>query len=159
MYTGGARGFESRCPAYGSLAQWTERLVTSQDVAGSSPARPTEHGSASCFRGVRPVWRLLRWRGVALFGLRASRWACYYALIAARCPPGLPSCIVSVAELADALDLGSSAFGRVGSTPTGRTSGRSFLYFLLPLAFHSCYDGWDAARRVSSIWQNTSLVN
>ena len=39
MYTGGARGFESRCPAYGSLAQWTERLVTSRDVAGSSPAR------------------------------------------------------------------------------------------------------------------------
>lgn len=41
MYTGGVRGFESRCPAYGPLAQWTERLVTSQDVAGSSPARPT----------------------------------------------------------------------------------------------------------------------
>lgn len=62
MYTGGAGGFESRCPAYGSLAQRTERLVTSREVAGSSPARPTEHGSASCFRGVRPVWRLLRWR-------------------------------------------------------------------------------------------------
>lgn len=140
MYTGGARGFESRCPAYGSLAQWTERLVTSQDVAGSSPARPTEHGSASCFRGVRPVWRLLRWRGVALFGLRASRWACYYVLIAPSRPPGLAGCIVPVAELADALDLGSSAFGRVGSTPTGHTSGRSFLYFLLPLTLHSCYD-------------------
>ena len=41
MYTDGVRGFESRCPAYGLLAQWTERLVTSQDVAGSSPARPT----------------------------------------------------------------------------------------------------------------------
>ena len=40
MYTDGVRGFESRCPAYGLLAQWTERLVTSQDVAGSSPARP-----------------------------------------------------------------------------------------------------------------------
>ena len=66
---------------------------------------------------------------------------------------------MSVAELADALDLGSSAFGRVGSNPTGRTSGRGFRSFLLPLAFHSCYDGWDAVRRVSSIWQNTSLVN
>lgn len=64
---------------------------------------------------------------------------------------------VSVAELADALDLGSSAFGRVGSTPTGRTSGRSFLYFLLPLAFHSCYDGWDAARRVGSIGRASAL--
>lgn len=62
-------------PRYGSLAQWMERPVTSREVAGSSPARPTEHGSASCFRGVRPVWRLLRWRGVTLFGLRASRWA------------------------------------------------------------------------------------
>lgn len=46
---------------------------------------------------------------------------------------------VSVAELADALDLGSSAFGRVGSTPTGHTGGRGFRSFLLPLAFHSCY--------------------
>lgn len=72
---------------------------------------------------------------------------------------GLAGFIVSVAELADALDLGSSAFGRVGSTPTGRTSGRGFRSFLLPLALHSCYDGWDVARRVSSIWQNTSLVN
>lgn len=64
--------FKGVAPPKGSLAQRTERLVTSQDVAGSSPARPTEHGSASCFRGVRPVWRLLRWRGVTLFGLRAS---------------------------------------------------------------------------------------
>ena len=46
---------------------------------------------------------------------------------------------VSVAELADALDLGSSAFGRVGSTPTGRTSGKCFLHVLLPLALASCY--------------------
>ena len=75
MYTGGAGGFESRCPAFGPLAQMAERPVTSREVAGSSPARSTEHGSASCFRGVRPVWRLLRWRGVTLFGLRASRWA------------------------------------------------------------------------------------
>lgn len=36
-----------------------------------------------------------------------------------------------VAELADALDLGSSAFGRVGSTPTGHTGGKLFLAFLL----------------------------
>lgn len=47
---------------------------------------------------------------------------------------------VSVAELADALDLCSSAFGCVGSSPTGRTSGRGFRSFLLPLALHSCYD-------------------
>lgn len=68
-------------------------------------------------------------------GLRASRWMRYCASIAARCPPGLPSCIVSVAELADALDLGSSAFGRVGSTPTGHTGGKMFLAF--PLAAHA----------------------
>lgn len=61
MYTGGVRGFESRCPAYGPLAQWTERLVTSQDVAGSSPARPT--GSMVWFRAVIVrylLWRMLR---------------------------------------------------------------------------------------------------
>lgn len=110
-----------------------------------------------CYRSLLVVAYVTVWARVV--GLRASRWACYYALIAARCPPGLPSCIVSVAELADALDLGSSAFGRVGSTPTGRTSGRGFRSFLLPLASRSCYDGWDAVRRVSSIWQNTSLVN
>lgn len=45
---------------------------------------------------------------VHVVGLRASRWARYYVLIAARCPPGLPSCIVSVVELVDTLDLGSS---------------------------------------------------
>lgn len=64
---------------------------------------------------------------------------------------------VSVAELADALDLGSSAFGRVGSTPTGRTSGRGFRSFLLPLASRSCYDGWDAVRRIGSIGRATAL--
>ena len=40
MRTNGTCGCDSHCPAYGLLAQWTERLVTSQDVAGSSPARP-----------------------------------------------------------------------------------------------------------------------
>lgn len=108
-----------------------------------------------CYRSLLVVAYVTVWARVV--GLRASRWACYYALIAARCPPGLPSCIVSVAELADALDLGSSAFGRVGSTPTGRTSGRGFRSFLLPLAFHSCYDGWDAVRRIGSIGRATAL--
>ena len=42
-------------------------------------------------------------------GLRASRWACYYALIVPSRPPGLAGCIVSVVELVDTLDLGSSA--------------------------------------------------
>ena len=123
------------------LAQWIERPVTSREVACSSHARPT--GSmvlpldfAVCVRcGVRLLWRC-----PAVYGLRASRWACYCVSIAARCPPGLPSCNVSVAELADALDLGSSAFGRVGSTPTGHTSGKRFSCIsLLPLAFRSCY--------------------
>ena len=65
-----------------------------------------------------------------------SRKRCSY--LAARCPPGLPSFTgrinhtaslsfgagwreAHLAELADALDLGSSAFGRAGSTPTMRT--------------------------------------
>lgn len=46
-------------------------------------------------------------------GLRASRWACYCALIAARCPPGLPSCIVPVVELVDTPDLGSGVLRSV----------------------------------------------
>lgn len=58
---------------------------------------------------------------------------------------------VPVAELADALDLGSSAFGRVGSSPTGRTSGRGFRSFLLPLTLHSCYS---VSERGSPDWLN-----
>ena len=80
-------------------------------------------------------------------GLRASRWAFYYVLIAPSRPPGLAGCIVPVAELADALDLGSSAFGCVGSTPTGRTSGKRFSCIsLLLLALHSCYSEGSAVR-------------
>ena len=150
-------GFDSRTPHFGLLAQ----LVR---VAGLHPAGRRfesctvhwEHGMfPRCCYALLVVVHVTAWARVV--GLRASRWACYYALIAARCPPGLPSCIVSVAELADALDLGSSAFGRVGSTPTGRTSGKCFLHFLLPLAFRSCYDGWDAVRRIGSIGRATAL--
>lgn len=90
-----------------------------------------------CYRSLLVVAYVTVWARVV--GLRASRWACYCVSIVPSRPPGLAGCIVSVAELADALDLGSSAFGRVGSSPTGRTSGRSFLYFLLPLALTSCY--------------------
>ena len=138
-------------PRYGSLAQWMERPVTSREAAGSSPARPTGAWYVSvllsCAASVAYVTVRAR-----VVGLRASRWARYYVLIVPSRPPGLAGFIVPVAELADALDLGSSAFGRVGSTPTGHTGGGGFRSFLLPLAFHSCYDGWDAVRRVSSIW-------
>lgn len=138
MYTGNFRGFESRCPAYGSLAQWMERPVTSREAAGSSPTRPTEHGMVPrCCRSLLVVAYVTVWARVV--GLRASRWARYYVLIVPSRPPGLAGFIVPVAELADALDLGSSAFGRVGSTLTGRTSGRGFRSFLLPLTLHSCY--------------------
>lgn len=44
------------------LAQWTEHLVASQDVAGSSPARPA--GSAvfpTRLFHVPLVWCMLRW--------------------------------------------------------------------------------------------------
>lgn len=58
-----------------------------------------------CYRSLLVVAYVTVWARVV--GLRASRWACYYALIAARCPPGLPSCIVSVVELVDTPDLGS----------------------------------------------------
>ena len=135
--SGSARLVPDR-PAFGPLAQMEEHRHHTPRVAGSSPTRPTEHGMVPrCCRSLLVVAYVTVWARVV--GLSASRWACYYALIAARCPPGLPSCIVSVAELADALDLGSSAFGRVGSTPTGRTGGRGFRSFLLPLASRSCY--------------------
>lgn len=101
-----------------------------------------------CYRSLLVVAYVTVWARVV--GLRASRWARYYVLIVPSRPPGLAGFIVPVAELADALDLGSSAFGRVGSTPTGRTSGRGFRSFLLPIAFHSCYDGWDAVCRINS---------
>ena len=160
MYTGSFRGFESRCPAYGPLAQLVERLFCTQEVAGSIPVRSTEHGSASCFRGVRPVWRLLRWRGVTLFGLRASRWACYYVSIVPSRPPGLAGCIVPVVELVDTPDLGSGVLrgvwvrlppGALAAEVFGVSSCRSRSPHAIVLV--------SAVRRVSSIWQNTSLVN
>ncbi len=48
MYTGGAGGFDSRTPHFGLLAQLVERLVYTQLVVGSSPARSTGawYGSA-----------------------------------------------------------------------------------------------------------------
>lgn len=64
---------------------------------------------------------------------------------------------VSVAELADALDLGSSAFGCVGSSPTGRTSGRGFRSFLLPLALTHVIVLVSVARRIGSIGRATAL--
>ena len=40
---------------------------------------------------------------------------------------------------------------RVGLTPTGRTSGRGFRSFLLPLTLHSCYS---VSERGSPDWLN-----
>lgn len=103
-----------------------------------------------CYRSLLVVAYVMVWARVV--GLRASRWACYCVLIVPSRPPGLAGCIVSVAELADALDLGSSAFGRVGSTPTGHTGGKGFSCIsLLPLAFRSCYSGCE---RGSPGWLN-----
>lgn len=74
MYTGGAGGFESRCPAYGSLAQRTERRLA---LAGwYAQVRclhsPREHG---VFHAVR-VWArppLAReWWRVILFRCRVG---------------------------------------------------------------------------------------
>ena len=66
-----------------------------------------EHGMfPRCCYALLFVVRVTAWARVV--GLRASRWACYYALIVPSRPPGLAGCIVSVAELVDALDLGSS---------------------------------------------------
>ena len=97
-----APGYEPGCRRFESCAARRERGIS--------------HAPVSCAASVVYVTVCAR-----VVGLRASRWMRYCVLIAARCPPGLPSYIVPVAELADALDLGSSAFGRVGSTPTGHT--------------------------------------
>lgn len=51
-------GFDSRTPHFGLLAQLVERLVYTQLVVGSSPARST--GSMVCFRAV--VMHYLLWR-------------------------------------------------------------------------------------------------
>lgn len=40
-----------------------------------------------------------------------------------------------VAELVDALDLGSSCFGSAGSSPVGRTTAKAKLLFINSLAF------------------------
>ena len=58
--------FKGVAPPKGLLAQWMERLVTSREVAGSSPARPT--WSMVWFRTVVMhyfLWCMLR-RGRAL---------------------------------------------------------------------------------------------
>ena len=102
------------------LAQWIECPVTRrgsqvQVLHGPQGARYFPR-PVSCAASVAYVTVWAR-----VVGLRASRWVRYYVLIVPSRPPGLAGCIVSVAELADALDLGSSAFGRVGSTLTGHT--------------------------------------
>lgn len=67
---------------------------------------------------------------------------------------------VPVVELVDTPDLGSGVpCGVWVRLPPGALAAVVSCISLLPLTLHSCYDGWDVARRVSSIWQNTSLVN
>ena len=109
MRTNGTCGCDSHCPAYGLLA--TTGRAPALQAGGYGFESRTVHG--------------------------CSHKRCSY--LAARCPPGLPSFTQREAitlsarlagrvgvkriwrNLADALDLGSSAFGRVGSTPTMRT--------------------------------------
>lgn len=57
-----------------------------------------------CCYALLVVVHVTAWARVV--GLRASRWACYYALIAARCPPGLAG-FSACGGMVDAPDLGS----------------------------------------------------
>ena len=82
---------------------WLERLVYTQKVIGSSPVRSTG-GVAS---------ELCQLPHLSQGGERINHTA------SPPCGAGWRE--AHLAELADALDLGSSAFGRVGSTPTMRT--------------------------------------
>lgn len=60
-------------PRYGSLAQWMGRPVTSREVVGSSPTRPTEHGMfPRCCHALLVVAYVTVWARVV--SLRASRW-------------------------------------------------------------------------------------
>ena len=88
------------CRAHGGLAQLGEHLPYKQEVTGSSPvssieslAQLVEHLTFNQRVGSSSLPRLI----------------------------GPEKTQAGVAELADALDLGSSVFGRVGSSPTTRT--------------------------------------
>ena len=95
------RGFDSHIPPHnGGLAQLGEHLPYKQEVTGSSPvssieslAQLVEHLTCNQRVGSSSLPRLI----------------------------GPEKTQAGVAELADALDLGSSVFGRVGSSPTTRT--------------------------------------
>ena len=89
------------------LAQWMGRPVTSREVVGSSPTRPTEHGMVPrCYRSLLVVAYVTVWARVV--GLRASRWACYCVSIVPSRPPGLAGFSARGGILVDTLDLGSS---------------------------------------------------
>ena len=90
----------ARVTLYGGLAQLGEHLPYKQEVTGSSPvssieslAQLVEHLTFNQRVGSSSLPRLI----------------------------GPEKTQAGVAELADALDLGSSVFGRVGSSPTTRT--------------------------------------
>jgi hypothetical protein len=110
------RGFEShRSPHYlirrGPLAQLVEQLTLNQRVAGSSPARPTSNEG------------LCRWRQPSFFAPLAE-----FDLVVGVCRFGgrcaeasLTTLFANVAELVDALDLGSSGATRGSSSLPIRT--------------------------------------
>ena len=85
---------------------WLERLVYTQKVIGSSPVRSTG-GVASELCQLPPRFRrgAIENQSITL-SARLAGWADVKRIWR---------------NLADALDLGSSAFGRVGSSPTMRT--------------------------------------
>ncbi len=85
---------------------WLERLVYTQKVIGSSPVRSTG-GVAS---------ELCQFCPHVFVGARRES---INHIVGPPCGVGWRE--AHLAELADALDLGSSAFGRVGSSPTMRT--------------------------------------
>ena len=104
----------------GGLAQLGEHLPCKQEVTGSRPvssieslAQLVEHLTFNQRVGSSSLPRLI----------------------------GPEKTQAGVAELADALDLGSSVFGRVGSSPVTRTIKGGFLtaFFILPKS-HKVYE-------------------
>ena len=82
-----------------------------------------------CYRSLLVVAYVTAWARVV--GLRASRWACYCVSIVPSRPPGLAGFSVRGGTGRRTGFRFQCPSWRVGSSPTGRTSGKAFLAFPL----------------------------
>ena len=105
---------------FGPLAQLVEQLTLNQLVVGSSPTRPTIFSASRVVRSLLLLPAFL-FQGVRrLVYFAAHRWRLTH--FEESFLDGEPRSHAKVAELADALDLGSSGVTRAGSSPAFRTT-------------------------------------